>query len=275
MLFLLALLLAPGAAPAAPAAPAKIVLVAGKPSHGPGSHEFNAGVLLLEQMLRQNRNVAPVVVKGGWPEDESVFDGARAVLFYLDGGERHPFLTGNRMQILRRLMDAGVGLACMHYCVEIPKDNGGPELLEWLGGYYERPYSVNPVNDTAVAQATPKHPISRGWKSFSGKDEWYYKIRFRDNDSRVTPILTAQLPKDKPNTETLAWATVRANGGRSFGFTGGHFHVNWGIPDFRRMVMNALLWTARIDVPRRGALANLDPAGLDKNLDLKPPRRVK
>lgn len=260
---------------AANAAPAKIVLVAGKPSHGPGSHEFNAGVLLLEKMLRQNRNIAPVVVKGGWPEDERVFDGARAVFFYLDGGARHPFLEGNRLETLRRLMDAGVGLGCMHYCVEIPKERGGSELLEWLGGYYERPYSVNPINDTAVTRASAKHPISRGWKSFAGKDEWYYRIRFRDGDRRVTPILTAQLPKDNPRTETIAWATVRANGGRSFGFTGGHFHSNWGIAEFRTMVVNALLWIAREDVPRAGAKAVVSAEELTENLDLKPQRRVK
>ncbi len=87
---------------------AKIVLVAGKPSHGPGAHEFNAGVLLLEKMLRQNKNITPVVVKGGWPEDEAVFEGAQAIFFYLDGGERHPFLEGKRLATLRRLMGKGV-----------------------------------------------------------------------------------------------------------------------------------------------------------------------
>jgi type 1 glutamine amidotransferase len=253
------------------AAPVKIVLVAGQPSHGPGDHEFNAGVLLLEKMLKENKNIEPVVVKGGWPEDETVFEGAKAVFFYMDGGERHPFLAGNRLETMKRLMDAGAGFGCMHYCVEIPEKNGGAELLEWLGGYYERPYSQNPINDVEVTQASPKHAISRGWKSFSGKDEWYYKIRFRENDKRVTPILTTRLPKDKPNTETIMWATLRSNGGRSFGFTGGHFQKNWGIPDFRRMVVNAVLWTAKVDPPKSGAKADLTADDLTRNLDPKPP----
>ncbi len=255
---------------ASAAGPVKIVLVAGRPSHGPGAHEFNAGVLLLEKMLKENKNVDPVVVKGGWPENETVFDGAKAVFFYMDGGDRHPFLTGNRLQTMKRLMDAGVGFGCMHYCVEIPKDKGGEELLDWLGGYYERLYSQNPINEVEVTQASPKHAISRGWKTFTGKDEWYYKIRFRDNDKRVTPILTAQLPKDQPATETLMWATLRSNGGRSFGFTGGHYHTNWGIADFRRMVVNALLWTAKVEPPKSGAMANLTADDLTKDLDPKP-----
>jgi len=272
-MFRITTLLCLGAVCAAAAGPVKIVLVAGKPSHGPGEHEFNAGVLLLEQMLKQNKDIEPVVVKGGWPEDETAFDGARAVFFYMDGGERHPFLSDNRLAKIKKLMDAGVGFGCMHYCVEIPRDRGGAEFLDWLGGYYERPYSTNPINDVDVTQASPKHPVSRGWRSFSGKDEWYYRIRFREHDKRVTPILTTRLPKENPTTETIAWVTARANGGRSFGFTGGHYQTNWGIPEFRRMVVNAVLWTAKVDIPKGGARADLTTEDLRQNLDPKPPRK--
>jgi type 1 glutamine amidotransferase len=252
------------------ASPVKIVLVAGKPSHGPGAHEFNAGTLLLEKCLRQNKGIQPVVIKGGWPEDDKVFDGARAIVLYMDGGARHPMILNNRLDTLRRLMAKGVGLACIHYAVEVPKETGGPELLDWIGGYYERPYSTNPINDAEVMQASPKHPISRGWKSFSARDEFYYRIRFRENDRRVIPILTTMLPKDAPNRETIAWAVERADGGRGFGFTGGHFHENWGQADFRRMVVNAILWTAKVALPPNGARYHVSEADLKQNLDDKP-----
>lgn len=263
------------AATMAAASPAKIVLVAGKPSHGPGAHEFNAGILLLEKSLRQNKGVETVVAKGGWPEDPAVLDNARSIVFYLDGGERHPFLTANRLELLRGLMRKGVGMACLHYAVEIPKDHGGAELLDWIGGYYERPYSTNPHNDTTVSLASPKHPISRGWKSFAGNDEWYYKIRFRPGDKRVTPIATVMLPKDAPVLEPIAWAVEREDSGRGFGFTGGHFHNNWGIADLRRMIVNAILWTAKVEIPKSGAKCDLDPAELSKNLDDKPAPKAK
>ena len=252
------------------ASPAKIVLVAGKPSHTHEEHEFNAGAMLLEKFLRQNAAVEPVAVKGGWPEDESVFDGARALVFYMDGGEKHPMIQGDHLAKIGALMQKGVGLVCLHYAVEVPKERGGAEFLEWIGGFYERPYSQNPVNDVAVTQASPAHPISRGWKSFQGRDEWYYKIRFRPGDPRVTPVLTTMLPQDAPQREVVAWACERADGGRGFGFTGGHFHRNWGIPEFRRMVVNAILWSARLDVPPGGARCDLVPEDLTKNLDEKP-----
>jgi type 1 glutamine amidotransferase len=258
------------AAATALAAPARIVMVAGKPSHGPGEHEFNAGTLLLEKCLRQNKGVETVVVKGGWPEDEKVFDGASAIVLYMDGGEKHPLILDNRLETMGKLMRKGVGLVCLHYAVEVPKEKGGPELLDWIGGYYERPYSQNPINNAPVSQASPKHPISRGWKSFAGKDEWYYLIRFRPDDKRVTPILTTMLPKDAPHQETIAWAVERADGGRGFGFTGAHYHSNWGLPDFRRMVVNAILWTARVNIPGGGVKCEVTAEDLQANQDPKP-----
>ena len=185
------------------APPAKIVLVAGRASHGPGEHEFNAGSLLLAQCLRQNPGVDAIVVKGGWPADDSFFEGASSIVLYMDGGENHPLLAGDRLAKLGKLMKRGVGLACLHYAVEVPGDHGGMELLDWIGGFYRRPYSQNPVNDVELTQTAPAHPISRGWDGFRGTDEWYYRIVFRKDDKRLVPILSAMLPKDAPQQETV------------------------------------------------------------------------
>ena len=254
----------------APAAePAKIVLVAGRPSHGPGEHEFNAGTMLLAKCLRQNPGVDAVVIKGGWPADESLFDGASAIVLYMDGGEGHPLIAGDHLAKMGALMKKGVGLACLHYAVEVPGDHGGMELLDWIGGFYRRPISQNPINDVELTQAAPAHPISRGWDGFRGTDEWYYRIAFRKDDKQLVPILTAMLPKDAPKQETIAWAVQREDGGRGFGFTGGHYHHNWGLEDQRRMVVNAILWTAKVEIPANGAKCDITPEDLQTNLDAK------
>lgn len=250
----------------------KVVLVAGRPSHDPGEHEFNAGMLLLAKWLRQN-GVEPVVVKGGWPEDEGVLRGARSLVFYADGRTRHPVLEGERWKIVAEHLKKGAGFACLHFAVDVPAERGGPEFLEWLGGYYEFRYSKNPVSDVEVTPATPGHPISRGWGAFRARDEWYHRIRFREGDRRVTPILTAMLPMEAPNREVIAWATERADGGRGFGFTGAHFHHNWGIPEFRRLVVNAILWTAKVEPPPGGAKCDVSAEELAQNLDDKPVRK--
>ncbi|MBV9122871.1 MAG: thioesterase, partial [Planctomycetes bacterium] len=69
--------------------------------------------------------------------------------------------------------------------------------------------------------------------------------------------------------EILAWAFRRPDDGRSFGFSGGHFHRNWGNQNFRRLVVNAILWTAHVDVPPGGARVDLKPGDLNQNLDFK------
>lgn len=249
------------------AAETKIVLIAGTPSHPPGMHEYNAGMLLLAKCLRQN-GVNAIALKNGWPADESVLEGSAAIAIFSDGGAKHPALP--HLDTLAKLMARGTGFAGIHYAVEVPVDRGGPEFLNWLGGYYETGYSKNPVNEVEVTQASPLHPISHGWTTYQLKDEWYYKIRFRPTDARVTPILTTMLPKDAPQRETLAWVTERADGGRSFGFTGAHFHVNWGKLESRRLVVNALLWIAKVPVPADGAKCEIADDDLALNLDDKP-----
>ncbi|HWE36756.1 MAG TPA: ThuA domain-containing protein [Isosphaeraceae bacterium] len=277
-------------APAAQAkddAKAKVVVVAGRPSHGPREHEFNAGCKLLVKCLNEQEGVEAVFVGGGWPSDEGVFEGAKSVVFFMDGGGGHPMIQSNRLETMKRLMDRGVGLVCLHYAVEFPKGKAGDQLLDWLGGYYEAGYSTNP-HWTAEVKSLPDHPITRGVKPFTIKDEWYFNIRFRPDMKGVTPIVVAK-PDDKTRQgvsasprgpyahivaakgrdEVLGWSTVRADGGRSFGFTGAHFHDNWGQPDFRKLVLNAILWTARVDVPKDGVACEVSKDDLEKNLDPK------
>ncbi len=256
---------------------AKIALVAGRPSHGPGEHEFFAGCALLMKLLRENPGVFPVMARDGWPKDSKTFEGTKAVVFFMDGGGGHPIIQNNHMALVQKLLDQGAGFVNIHYAVEYPKKQG-ETILSWLGGYYETGFSTNP-HWKAEIRALPDHPITRGVEPFSIQDEWYYNIRFEPDMKGITPILKATPPDNTRGTpeakkhsgreEVLAWAFERANGGRSFGFTGAHFHKNWGDPNFRRLVVNAILWTAKIEAPKGGAKVDLDPADLKKNLDRK------
>ncbi len=261
----------------------KIVLVAGRQSHGPGDHEFFAGCAILMNLLQKTPGIFPVMARDGWPKDPKTFEGAKAVVFYMDGGNGHPIIQQNHMEVVHKLMDSGVGFVNLHYAVEYPKKQG-ELILSWLGGYYETGYSINP-HWKGEFKTLPDHPITRGIKPFAIQDEWYYCIRFSPDMRNITPILRAIPPDNTRRTEEAkkhpgreeitAWAFNRDNGGRSFGFTGGHFHKNWGDEDFRRLVVNAILWTAKVDVPKEGAKVDLDPTDLKKNLDRKNPPKSK
>jgi len=275
----------------------KLVLVAGRPSHAPGEHEHRAGTLLVEKCLDAHfgREGLPQLVTetytGGWPSDPTAFDNADAIFFFADGGDGHPVLQSNHLAQIDALAKRGVGIACLHYAVEVPKEKGGPEFLSWLGGYFEPHWSVNPHWTLAKTELAESHPIARGVKPFETNDEWYYHMRFRDPPEGLTLLLTAVPPNDtreRPDgahsnnptvragtgsREALAWAYERPGGGRGFGCTGAHFHRNWAQDDFRTMMLNALVWTAGLDVPAGGVASTVSADELAANMDDKPPKK--
>jgi hypothetical protein len=161
------------------AEPKKIVLMAGRPSHPPRMHEFNAGVQLLAACLDDVEAVDVKVLLNGWPSDESVFEGADAVIFYMDGGGGHEAVKqdGRRLKMIDQWVKDGVGIGCMHYGVEIVPEQAGAEFKRWIGGHYEHMFSCNPMWEPAF-KAFPDHPITRGVKPFQVKDEWYFNMRF-------------------------------------------------------------------------------------------------
>lgn len=276
------------------AADKKIVLVAGSSSHGSGQHEFWAGCLLLQKCLDKVQGITTALYSNGWPNVEHAFDGADAIFIYCDGGDGHPAIRGDHLKVLGEFMDKGVGLGCAHYAVEVPKDKGGPEFLKWIGGYFETYYSVNP-HWTADFKSLPEHPISRGVLPFKINDEWYYHMRFPEGMQNVTPILTALPPentrgrpgtldahggnpevqKHKGEPEHLMWAIERPDGGRGFGFTGGHFHRNWGDDNFRKTILNAIVWIAKAEVPANGVDSSVSKDELTQNLEDKGEKKKK
>ncbi len=259
----------------------KIVLVAGSKSHGPGEHEFFAGSAILMKLLQETPGVFPVMARDGWPKNEKIFENAKAIVFYMDGGGGHPLLRKGHMDLMQTYIDKGVGFVNLHYAVEYPKGpEAGDRILKWLAGYYETGYSINPTWK-ANYKELPEHAITRGVKPFSIQDEWYYNMRWAEDKTGVTELLRDAPPDGTRGTpdakahpgriETMAWAFERPGDahGRSFGFTGGHFHQNWGDENYRRLVTNAILWSAHVEVPKEGAKVDLDPAELKKNMDKK------
>ncbi len=135
-----------------------------------------------------------------------------------------------------------------------------------------------------VVTPTPDHAIARGIPTFQANDEWYYRMRWAEPKTAVD-LLTATPTRERINryihwtpageealgsTQTLMWAVERSDGGRGVGFTGGHWHRNWAVDDFRRLVLNAIAWTAKVDVPDGGVVSEpITERQLNENLDPK------
>jgi hypothetical protein len=113
-------------------------------------------------------------------------------------------------------------------------------------------------------------------------------MRFRDDAAAVTPILSAKpsdavrdgpyvypkgpykhIQENKGRAETMMWAYERPGGGRGVGFTGGHTHRNWLDDNFRKVVLNALVWICHVEVPADGVASTVTEEDIKANLDPK------
>jgi Trehalose utilisation len=301
---LLLLTLVVGVSPAGALTPdgkKKLVIIAGKPSHPPLMHEFRAGSLLLKKSLASVPNLVVELGEQGWVADEAVFKDADAVVIYADGGAGNPAVQENHAATLQALADRGCGIGFMHYGVEVLADKGGAEFLRWIGGHYENSFSCNPMWEPKF-DSFPNHPITRGVEPFQILDEWYFNMRFvpgftaegpaEAGGMKFTPILVAKPSDDvrdgpyvhpkgpypaieaaSGRQEAMMWSVERPDGGRGFGFTGGHFHNNWGNTGFRRSVLNALVWVTGAEVPGGGVASRVEEEDLKQNLDPKPPKK--
>jgi Trehalose utilisation/Ankyrin repeats (3 copies)/Ankyrin repeat len=257
-----------------------VLFIAGPKSHDVGQHEHPEGCRLLAAHLNSGGLGIRAEVSEGWPDDAAKISAAATLVIYGDGIDDHP--AKGRLEELRARHKAGKGLAVLHFALE-PADAGMAAFFdEAIGGHFSPEWSVNPVwkmKDPLFA----KHPATRGVETYGIEDEFYYHIRLREN---VIPLLRALPPADSlgddgPRSgnpavrkaladgvpQTLAWAVENDNGSRGFGFTGGHFHHLWSHKDFRKLVLNAIVWTAKVEVPENGVTSNIAAKPVHESID--------
>lgn len=247
----------------------RIVFIAAQEGHGgKGNHEFKAGAIYLARTLNATYpNVFAVVYKNtNWPKDVSDAD---CIIVLLNHGG--PAATNKSIQAA---VKRGAGFMAIHYGVEVNKGAQGDNFLKWIGGYFETGWSVNP-HWVAKFDKIPEHETTRGVKPFAVNDEWYYHMRFVPDMKGVTPVLSAvpSLKTVQGGGKTtsarggnpavyeavkakipqhVAWAYVRPDGGRGFGFTGYHNYSNLANDSFRTLLLNAAAWTSGLEIPANG-----------------------
>lgn len=185
---------------------AKIVFISGKPSHGPMQHEHRAGNMILADALnRSGLDVEAVLVPHlGYPKDTSILDDAATVVIFCTGHQGH--VLNPHLDEFDELMKSGKGVVMIHWATEAEKGKPGEKFLEWMGGFCDLDWSVNP-HWAPKFKDFPDHPIANGVEPFSVHDEWYYHMRFAKNMEGVTPILS-DLPRQKRCVDRTAHAVA-------------------------------------------------------------------
>lgn len=261
---------------------ARALVVVGPSAHPPGTHEVAAGGRLLKHCL--DAIGLKTDVASEWPKDGAkAFADVQTVVFI--GDLFPPEMMPNRdaiMADLAAMTKRGCGIVCVHYATGLEAKHvaadGDHPLLHWTGGYFatrcNHHKSVARVfKEAAIEPTKGEHPVLRGWKPFTLHDEPYINNYFgKDGPAKgVTVLATSMLPPEKPAKETVAWAAERADGGRGAGIVMPHFYRSWGIDDFRILILNAILWSAKRDVPKDGARVKLPDLAEFKPAAVEPP----
>jgi type 1 glutamine amidotransferase len=274
---------------AAPAAEsqARVLIVVGPSSHPPGTHEVAAGGRLLKHCLEAIGRLKAEVVTA-WPADgDTAFADVASVVFI--GDLFPPEVMPNRDTVMRHLgamTKRGCGIVCVHYATGLEAKHVSPDgdhpLLHWTGGYFatrcKHHQSVARVFQKATIEpAKADHPVLRGWQPFTLHDEPYINNYFGKGGpaANVTALATAMLPPEKPNRETVAWAAERPDGGRGVGVVMPHFYRNWQLNDLRVLILNAIVWTAKQDVPKGGVRVKLPDLTTFQPAAVEPPAKKK
>src|SRR5687767_6516154 len=144
----LAVVLLSGASYCIAGEPAKIVLLAGKKSHGPvgnGIHDYGWSVKLLRAMLEASNLKDKVVVEhhlNGWPTSTKSIDDAATIVVISDGRDGDKYSEAlhlespQRVRYVDGLMKRGCGFVAIHFSNFAP-DAYSKHVLDWGGGHFD------------------------------------------------------------------------------------------------------------------------------------------
>jgi len=240
----------------------KLLLIGqGPDGHPAETHEYMAGVKVLAKCLEPVAGIEVTTIRadGAWKEGPELIDRADGVVLYLSEGAKWTQMDPKRYEAFSKLAKRGGGLVVLHWAMGTREAEPIENFVKLAGGCHGGPDRKYAVVETKLEADDAKHPILAGIGTFTAKDEFYYRLKLAPAETRVTPLLHATIDGKK---EMVAWAWDRPDKGRSFGFTGMHFHANWRLPEYRRLVSQGVLWTLKMPIPRDGLAVEVPKSDL-------------
>jgi type 1 glutamine amidotransferase len=230
--------------------PKRVLLLGqGPDGHPPQTHEYVAGLERLANDLKGQATVVATLVQADepWSDGPELLRQTDVAVLFLAEGAKWASADPRRYAALTELASRGGGLVALHWAIGTRQAEPIAPFVRLFGGCHGGPDRKYQVVDAELRPAAD-HPVLRGMQALSVRDEFYYRLKFTD-DKQLEPLLTVRIDG---NDETVAWAWQRPDGGRSFGFSGLHFHDNLNHPEYRRLMAQAVLWGAGVEIPAPG-----------------------
>jgi type 1 glutamine amidotransferase len=231
--------------------PKKLLLVGqGPDGHPPMTHEYMDGLKVLEKVLKPVKHLEVTLVNadGKWENGPELIDRSDAIVLFVSEGAKWVSADKNRLEAFQRAAKRKAGLVGLHWGIGCKDAKFIDDYVALLGGCHGGPDRTYQVVETDVTPAD-KSPVAIGISPFRVKEEFYYQLKFAKPEGSVKPALTAKIDGEQ---FPVAWTWERPDGGRSFGFSGLHFHENWKRPEYRRLVGQGVLWVLNVPIPDKG-----------------------
>lgn len=261
----------------------EIIFLAGPKDHGaPGRHEYPEDLRVLARSLERSANLENVVAKvfvGEAPRDLSVYENAAAIVINSSSDrsarEIHPLFPPNpntsgsgydeeTEDFLRELNllieNNNIGVVVFHYALWVENWRARGYYMNWMGGLWVQSASGNPVDHWVMTPKNVWHPILNGVKPWTYRDEVFNRFFLPDEIPGRTELLIStptesdesrRLP-DNYGPQIAAWSYDRPEGGRGFVFGGMDYHDNMELEDYRKFILNGIVWAAGLEVPEEG-----------------------
>jgi len=257
-------------APNAKHRPKRILLLGQKPdSHPRLTHEYMAATRIMANLLQDRGDLQVLIHQADnpWEKGPELLEGADAAVLFLTEGAKWVSDDADRLAAFQRLARRKGGLVCLHWGSGTRDAQPIDNFVALFGGCHGGPDRKYKVGDFDLAPASNLHVILSGIGPFGSHDELYFDLKFpRDRTGHIGLLNTKVGDTHYP----VAWCWERPDGGRSFGFTGLHFHENWKLTEYRRLVLQGILWTVHETIPVEGLNVKLDPAAFDLPKDGTP-----
>lgn len=248
LLILISALTAPvchSADSAPPARPKRLLLLYQKPDgHPENTHEYLRGLTQLQELLPRSDglDVRLIPADEPWTDGPELLDGADGVVVFLAEGAKWATAQPARRAALQRLAERQGGFSCLHWGMGARQAEPVAEFTRLFGACHGGPDRKYKFLETTLRPSERPHPITRGLEPLRLREEFYYDLKWPDGESRPQPLMEAEIDNV---WWPVAWAWDRPDGGRSFGFSGLHFHENWQQPAYRQLVSRGVLWTMK------------------------------
>lgn len=223
----------------------------GPDGHPPTTHEYRAGTQIVAQLLAKQSNVQTIVVSadGEWSDGPMLLDGADAVVLFVSQGAKWIQAQPQRLAAFKALAQRGGGLSVLHWGMGTKDAADISAFVDLFGGCHGGPDRRYKVLETRLEPTDSMHPILRGVEALQVQEEFYYQLKWPKLAEKHAPLLHVTIDGE---SYPVAWSWERPAGGRSFGFSGLHFHENWKHESYRRLVLQAVLWTLGREITERG-----------------------